>query len=143
MEDRLANIKEQLRSEETEMLKLIELLKTQLAAKTKEVRRIQSALRELEGGTAKPSVKKAKKPAASKNDVRAAVITVLEELGVAEHDALKRIVETHIVESGKSRMGFALRLKEVLAEERFIDTPAGYRLAEHELATIPTRAVAN
>jgi len=77
-------------------------------------------------------VKKAKKPAASKNDVRAAVITVLEELGVAEQDALKRDIETHIVESGKSRMGLALRLKEVLAEERFIDTPAGYRLAEHE-----------
>jgi len=35
MEDRLASIKEQLRSEETEMLKLIELLKTELTAKTK------------------------------------------------------------------------------------------------------------
>lgn len=135
MQDRLSDIKEQLRSEEADLLQLIERLNSELVSRKQEVGRIQAALRELEGEKKKqPAKKRVRKPAASKAQVRDVVVTLLQEHGVIEDKALMKLVENAVTDFGKSRMGLALRLKEVLGEERFVDTPAGYRLAEQESA---------
>ena len=135
MEDRLADIKTQLRSEEANLQELVGRLQTELDSRAAELDRIQAALRELDGEKAKPAVKKtSRKPAASKAQVRDVIVTLLEEHCVIEEKPLMKLVEKAVTSFGKSRMGLALRFKEVLAEERFVDSPAGYRLAEQTAA---------
>ena len=53
--------------------------------------------------------------------------------GLAD-DALKNATETNLREQGRSLAGFALRFKEALGEERFLNTSGSYRLA-HQNST--------
>ena len=79
---------------------------------------------------ATPKSTKASKPAPSKVDVIELVTSALQERGVLEKDALKEAVQNRLGEAGKSRQGFALRFKEALADSRFVESPAGYRITE-------------
>ena len=80
---------------------------------------------------AKPGKKKAKQgPAVGKADVIKFLRTILEKEGVVEEPTLKTLVEEQVTQAGFTRMGFALRFKEALAESEFVDSPGGVRLAE-------------
>jgi len=126
MDQRLGEIINQLRLEEAALLENIVRLKTELAAHDADVKRVREALKAL---GEKPKSKGAKKPAPSKDDVIQAMQSVLSHNAPLDLESLRSEVESHIVETGKSRMGFAMRFKEALAESRFVDHGRGYELS--------------
>ena len=79
---------------------------------------------------AREGQKKSGKRAAGKADVVKLIHSVLSEDAVLEEAELKQRIEERLGLDGFSRMGFALRFKEALADPKFIDSPGGIRLAE-------------
>ena len=124
MDERLSGVLKTLRSEEATLRGEAQKLKAELKEKEADLKRVRAALAAL---GEKPSGR-AKKPACSKAEVANAIAQVLQAQGVLEQAKLQTQVEELISKAGKSRMGFALRFKEALKDERFIDLPAGYRL---------------
>jgi poly-gamma-glutamate capsule biosynthesis protein CapA/YwtB (metallophosphatase superfamily) len=124
----LAGIRAELRREETRLCAALN--EQQGLAKQSEVglERVRSALAAL--GEKRAARGKAKKPAASKDEVTEAAATVLCEHGAMEQDELKEKTETVVTGNGKSLQGFALRFREALKDSRFVDAPGGFRLAE-------------
>lgn len=74
--------------------------------------------------------RKSSKPAASRAEVIKHMQAILKDDGVLAEDELKKMVEARLTKEGFSKMGLALRFKEALADEQFIDSPGGIRLAE-------------
>lgn len=138
-------IKEQLRKERSLLEAKAEQLRTELFSLDDDLSRIDAAIAALDGAELSPATGKVKrKPkekqptkhlAASKADVIKHVRSILEQEGVVEEEPLKALVEERITESGFTRMGLSLRLKEALGDSQFVDTPAGVRLKEEKLAT--------
>ncbi len=113
--------------------KRLATLKEDIQVAEAELARTRSALRELTGRAAKPKPKSTKSKAGKPAPTRAIVVetaeAVLSEKGVLAEDKLKAFVEQLLVNGGYTKNGFALRFREALADERFVDSPAGYRLA--------------
>ena len=98
-----------------------------------ELKRVEDALTAL-GSKPKPSKTKTSKPAPKQEEVHEAVKRILSEEGALELEPLKKKIESVLTKLGRSKMGLALRLKEVLAsEELFIESPAGWKLVESEV----------
>jgi len=81
-----------------------------------------------------PKKRKAGKPAPSREDVTGQMVALLEGEGVLVEEQLKEKVEARLIKEGFSRMGLALRFKEALNDEQFIDSPGGIRLVSAEEA---------
>lgn len=135
-------IKDQLKKERTQLDAQAGKLRSELAELDSDLEKVDAAIAALDGKeapsapkSAKPGKRKAKQgPAAGKADVIKFLRAVLEEEGVVEEPALKKLVEEQITQAGYTRMGFALRFKEALAEAEFVDSPGGVRLAELQTA---------
>jgi hypothetical protein len=125
-ETTLSSIVQQLREEESRLGAQQGKLKVELATVEAHLNRVRGALSAL---GQKPAGKATAKRAATKRDVIQAICDVLENQGVVKNEALRRSVETQLGQMGKSRQGLALRFEEALNDPRFVNTPAGYRLA--------------
>lgn len=126
---RLEGVVEQLREEEVRLITSREKLEQQLKAVDTDVRRIQAALVALgERPTGKSGKKPAAKLAASKQQISDLVAEVLRDNEALETDALRRAVENRLKDNGLSRVGFAARFAEVLREDQFVESPAGWKL---------------
>ena len=78
----------------------------------------------------KPSEKrKATAPAASRVQVADFITTTLRHHGVMQEEKLKIAVENQFVAAGFSRMGYALRFKEAMADTRFASADGGVTLS--------------
>lgn len=128
-------IVEQLKSEQERLQGIADKLNEQLAINTAELKRVQTALSALDSKPATKTSRKSLKPAATKNDVIAAMETVLAQNSPIERDALKSIVQDAVAESGKSKQGFALRFAEAMKDQRFSETADGVQLHGHAAMT--------
>ncbi len=139
-ESKLSSIVSQLREEETRLGEKVEELKKKLGSVESERKQITQALAAIEG---KPKVRKERQKsttkAATKAEVIAHVEAILAEQELVEKADLKELVQERVVASGKSKMGLALRIKEALADSRFVDTPGGYRLASENLGSVAAK----
>ena len=116
----------ELDQERDRLVSMSEGLRAQLHDADRKLKRVQAAIKAL---AARPDQKKSpRKPSAAKADVINIVGNLLKAKAVLPEAELRTNVEKQIVQSGKSRMGLALRLKEALADTRFTMTPEGYRL---------------
>jgi hypothetical protein len=122
----LSSIVEQLRQEERRLGTQQAELTVALTSLEADLKRVQGALSAL---GEKPATKSGRKAAATKKDVIQVISDVLHSQEVVENVALRRSVEVQLGEMGKSRQGLALRFEEALKDPRFVNTPAGYRLA--------------
>ena len=120
---------EQLRSEQQRLQTEREEAAATVKRIDSELKQVQGALREL--GQKQSS--KSGKQAATKKQVVAAIEELLQERGVVEKDTLKAAAEEKMVAAGKSRQGFALRFEEAIKDERFVDSPSGYRLKTEDV----------
>lgn len=109
-------------------------MEQELQDKLKEVQVALKKVRDARTALGGKKAGSAKKSAPSKQDAREAVLAVLKELGVVEDDSLRSAVEARLHELGKTKQGLALRLKEALQGEEFVETPSGWRLAFEEQA---------
>lgn len=131
-------IKDQLKKERTQLDGKAQKLRTELSLVDSDLAKIDAAIAALDGKevplaakSAKPGKKKTKQgPAVGKADVIKFLRAILEKEGVVEEPTLKTLVEKQVTQAGFTRMGFALRFKEALAESEFVDSPGGVRLAE-------------
>ena len=131
MTDRLTDVAQQLKGERDTLAIEIDSLKAGLAERQTELSRIDGALKAL---GEKPNGKKARKPAATKDEVIEAMLSVLDSGNTLAEEELRTQVEQRITEAGKSRMGFSLRFKEALQDSRFVGSTTGYCLAAEEPA---------
>ena len=115
-------IVEELTREQAKLRERLVALKNELAEIEAALARVNGALDALRG---KESVKRIRRPAASKQDVIELVEAVLSERQPLRRDVLRQEVEQRVLASGKSRMGLALRFKEALSESQFTATPEG------------------
>jgi hypothetical protein len=133
----LAEIQSQLQKEREGYNIKAEKLRAELVGFEENLKRIDAAIAALSGAArskgeaASPRTRTRKPsslPAASKADVAKLVVAALENGEPVSVDTLKASVEEQLVASGFSRMGFSLRLNEVLKEERFVEAEGGVRL---------------
>ncbi len=126
---RLEGVVEQLREEEVRLITNREKLEQQLKAVETDMRRVQAALVALgEKPTGKTGKKAAPKLAASRQQVADLVAEVLRANEALETEALRVAVENRLKEKGLSRVGFAARFSEVLRDDQFVESPAGWKL---------------
>jgi hypothetical protein len=134
---RLESVVEQLREEEVRLITSREKLEQQLKAVDTDVRRVQAALVALgEKPTSKSAKKPAAKLAANKQQISNLVAEVLRANEALETDALRLAVEGRLKDKGLSRVGFASRFSEVLREDQFVESPAGWKLVSETPACV-------
>ena len=121
-----------------ELDKLVGSLEAKLADQKQLVQETQSeldrtkrAVRELTGQKGKPKAKSANcKPSPTRALVIETLEAVLRRKQVLPEAKLKATVEKLLVDANYSKSGYALRFREALADERFVDSPQGYCLQE-------------
>lgn len=131
MQERLEPVITNLQSEEATLLE-------RRSALTQQVEELDASLKQVRGAlaalgvqtTGKASGRRAAKPSPDRAVVREVVLAALDGR-VLQADQLRSEVEQRLQERGYSRMGLALRLKEVLGEPEFAETPEGYRHQPH------------
>jgi hypothetical protein len=126
---RLADIREQLVAEQKRVAEELEAARGKVKELEREFEQVEKMLSVGEKRTGKGKGHP-KKKAASRGDVSEVIASVLRDLGVVPQEKLKDTVEERVVAAGFARTGFALRFKEALKEERFVDSPGGFRLAD-------------
>ena len=131
--NQLDAIADQLQAEKVRIEKVKAELKEDLKATEDQLKRVEGALSAL--GVKPTANGTEKKKAATKIEVTQIVEALLKDHGVVEEENLKAFVEQKLKEAGKSFIGLALRLKEALKDPRFVDSPAGYRLADETEGT--------
>lgn len=124
----LERIVADLHEEEQRLQRAQENLSNELEKTTKELNRVREASSALTGKGGN-KVKRGK-PSPKKDDVRVAVRNALSAQGVVESKQLSKIVASELSSRGLSKAGLALRLREVLSEEEFVDTPSGVHFKE-------------
>jgi hypothetical protein len=139
----VSEIVEKLRSEEARLMQQVEKLQAQMSGAESELAQVQAALVALGQKAAGKSSSRAIKPAASRRDIVAAIGEALDEQGVIETAALRQYVEQKLAGKGRSRQNFAQRFAESLVDARFVETPAGWRLAAETEAERETPAPAS
>lgn len=100
---------------------------------TAQLKQMQSLLNSLTNGATEATKRK---PSPTHSDVTTAVVAILEKNGPSHAEVLKEGVETRLTEAGKSRLGLAIRLKQVLSSDQFVESDGVYTLA----ASAPTEA---
>jgi hypothetical protein len=128
-ESRLADIREQLLAEQNRIGENLEAARGKVRELEAELEQIQNMLAVGERRTAKGAGRR-KKRCLSRDDVSELIASVLGEKGVVGEEELKELVEQRAVEAGCSRTGLALRFKEAIKDDRFVDSPGGYRLED-------------
>jgi hypothetical protein len=121
-------------------------LRSELGSLEKDMARMDAALVALtgeakaasKGGKDSRPKRTTQTPSAKKADAIAAMRRVLEKEGVLESDALKKAVEAQLASEGFNRSGLAMRLKEASQDSQFVETPAGFRLAEESMTVSKT-----
>ncbi|HMO84767.1 MAG TPA: hypothetical protein PKC18_07600, partial [Lacipirellulaceae bacterium] len=83
-----------------------------------------------------PEKRKAVAPAASRSQVAELITATLGHRGVMQEEKLKIAVENQLVAAGFSRMGYALRFKEAMADARFDSGDDGVTLRPAQLTTV-------
>lgn len=134
----LDDIVKQLEDEKAKSAARADQLRNALTVVEDQVARLDGAISTLRGkphavlnGTAskKSSEKrKAAAPAASRVQVAEFMTTTLQKNGVMQEEKLKIAVENQLVAAGFSRMGYALRFNEALADARFVSGEEGVTL---------------
>lgn len=139
----LVSIKEHIEKERSALRARANKLEEELAAVELQLDSLSKAIAALNGEPAasivkKPTAvrKKSDKPAAGKAQVATFLQSVLEESDVLDEATLREQVEAKLTEAGYSRMGFALRFKEALQQQRFVETSGGIRLREQKVAVL-------
>jgi len=118
MSKRLANAVEELRAEESRIQGEVDELRSQAKSRETQLKQIRAALAVLGD---KPHRKTGKqKPAASKQEVLESMLDVLKTSGPVQEAELKCFVAERLASIGKSRIGFALRFAEALADGKFV-----------------------
>jgi hypothetical protein len=128
-ESRLADIREQLLAEQKRIDENLEAARGKVRDLEAQSQQVQKMLAVGERRTAKGAGRR-KKPSVSRDDLSEVIASVLRQHGVVGEDQLKDAVEARVVEAGFARTGFGRRFKEALEEERFVDSPGGYRLED-------------
>ena len=129
MERRFEGVVAELRREAEKMESELHEIGQRKKTLEAELKRVQGALQSL--GVKPERKSSAKKPSPTKNDVAAATRRVLTERAPLAFDELKSQVGDALVSDGKTKMGLALRLKEVLQDgDNFVDGPGGWRVRE-------------
>lgn len=117
MSQRLTTAIEELRAEKARIQTDVDELRRQVKSRETQLKQINKALSVLDD---RPGAKSSKqKPAPNREDVVQAITDILTANGPLKDAELKRLVSDKITESGKSRMGLALRFKEALTDGRF------------------------
>ncbi len=124
-ENQVESIVDELTREQTRLRDRLTVVKGELAKIEAALIRVNGALDALRGSGKRKTMRR---PAATKQDVIKFTEAVLGEGKLFSRDKLKEEVEQRVLASGKSRMGFALRFKEALAEPQFVETPEGFHL---------------
>lgn len=124
-ETQVERIVEELSREQKRLQERLTALKAELAEIEAALARVNGALDALRG---KGKGKGTRKPAATKQEVISLIESVLGKKQPLSRCVLKRKVEETLLASGKSRMGFALRFKEALAEAQFVETQDGIQM---------------
>ena len=138
MTGRLDAVIQQLREEEAELRAQREELEQRLKQIDVDAKRVQSALVALgdksatKGGGKRP----ANKLAPSKEQIAEIVAEVLQLNEALETDTLRTKVESRLKSKGLSRMSFATRFQEALSDERFVESPAGWKLIREQNALV-------
>jgi hypothetical protein len=134
MSQRLATAVDELRAEETRIRGDLDELRRQVKSSETQLKQIQRALSVLDE---KPRNKSANhKPAATKQEVVAAIGDVLNAKGSVEETELKQLVADALSAVGKSRIGLALRFTEALKEDRFLRGEDGH-VSQNEIPASP------
>jgi hypothetical protein len=126
-ESRLADIREELVAEQKQIGEKLNAARGRVRELEAELEQVQKMLAVGQRRKAKGAGRR-QKPSLSRDDVSELVASVLSEKGVASEEELRELVEERVVELGYSRSGLALRLKEAIKDDRFVDSPDGYRL---------------
>lgn len=123
MSQRLATAVEELRAEEVRIQADLDELRRRTKSGETQLKQIQRALSVLDE---KPRSKSAnRKPAATRQEVIAAMADILRTNGSVEEAELKRLVADKLASVGKSRIGLALRFTEALSDDRFVRAEEG------------------
>jgi hypothetical protein len=139
MASRWDRILAELREEEAELKERKEELRSQMKSVEADIKRIQSALSALgDKPSGKTSERKtrSKKLMTTREQVSELIAEVLQEKGALEGPALKEEVEARLNRRGLSRVGFVACFQEALRDERFVESPAGWKLAGGEEADV-------
>lgn len=137
MENKIESVLAALQQEEAQLQEQLKGVDSKVALLKTNLKRVQGAICELQGKPVKrkPKVKSAKGasrlPAATKAEVVEAITTIISDNGPVVEDDLKDLAEDRITRDGKSRMGFALRFKEALADNRLVKTARGIGLSSN------------
>jgi hypothetical protein len=136
MSQRLATAVDELRAEETRIQADLDGLRRQVKSGEAQLKQIQRALSVLDN---KPRSKSGnRKPAATRQEVIAAMTDAINTNGPVDEAELKRLVAHKMASVGKSRSGLALRFKEVLKDGHFISSEDG--LITKDGTPAPTRS---
>ncbi|MEQ8849908.1 hypothetical protein [Botrimarina sp.] len=128
MEERLDSVVTSLQTEEEALQGRKSTLRKQVDEIDFALKQVRAALTALGVRTSGKSGgrRASAKPSPDKISVREAVVGSLDGHTLTL-ERLRGEVERRLQEQGYSRMGLALRLKEVLAESEFVETPTGYQ----------------
>jgi len=124
---KLDTIIEELRGEHSRITEERAAVEASLRQMDDDLKRVAEALAAL---GQKPKAAKSGKPAPKREDVEQAAVDILSKSEALQMDELKAKVESSVTAAGFSKMGLALRLKEALASERFVESPAGWKCVE-------------
>ena len=129
----LGSIVEQLKHQQAALEAEKKSLNEELANVESGLTRIEDAIAALHpNGKAKP---KQAKPCANRDAVRDAVRACIAEDRSLDSESIKSAVGKRVMAAGFSRSGLALRLKEVLCEEEFVQSVAGHNAGEEGSGT--------
>ena len=131
---KLESIAEELRAEHSRLAEERNAVQARLKQMDVEIKRVEDALSALGQKPPQSKAKPGRKPAPKKEEVQQVVRAILGEQGALELEPLNTQVGAKLSELGRSKMGLALRLNEVLAGEEFIESPAGWKLVQSESA---------
>ena len=127
MADRFEGIIAQLKEEKSRLSDRKEQLTAELRAIDADIKSVQSALAAL-GAKPTPQKPGGRTIGATHEQSASLVAEVLRDLGTLDLDALHSQVRARMRSQRLSCVGFDARFKEVLAEERFNESPAGWKL---------------
>ena len=129
-----------LRSERERLREVVEGLKEGIREAERSLFRIEEAFAAFERKPSE-SIKENDAEKDKKENVwRVEVVSIIEEelkrKGVVDGELLKLYVEQEVERRGKSTLGLELSMRGALSDERFVDTPGGFRLKEEEEESI-------
>lgn len=134
MTDRLDAVIQQLHEEEAELASQRKQLEQQLKQLNEESKRVQTALAAL---GCKPPAKGGGRRSLSRlcptrQQIAEVVAEVLQLNEALQTDVLRTKVESCLKSRGLSRARFSTTFDEALSDERFVESPAGWKLVEEQ-----------